>query len=122
MSRCADLIDPALRSATATQIDPASQLCANRRATPTLRLTQPHLSKSSREFQDHTCFGAAGKARTRALADIVDRRRLLVAIQAYLLIAAGMLGILTFLDMTTAWVLLGFTFGLGVGAPMMMPA
>jgi MFS family permease len=36
-----------------------------------------------------------------ALADIVDRRRLLIAIQTYLLIVAGALGILTLLDMTT---------------------
>jgi MFS family permease/quinol monooxygenase YgiN len=57
-----------------------------------------------------------------ALADIVDRRRLLIAIQIYLLIVAGALGILTWLEMTTAWSLLGFTFALGVGAAMMMPA
>src|SRR2546425_2168465 len=57
-----------------------------------------------------------------ALADIVDRRRLLIAIQVYLLVVAGALGILTLLDVTTAWVLLGFTFALGVGGAMMMPA
>ena len=57
-----------------------------------------------------------------ALADIVDRRRLLIAVQVYLLVVAGALGILTLLDLTTAWVLLGFIFALGVGAAMMMPA
>jgi MFS family permease len=57
-----------------------------------------------------------------ALADIVDRRRLLIATQVYLLIVAGMLGILTLLDMTTAWVLLGFVFALGVGSAILMPA
>ena len=57
-----------------------------------------------------------------AIADIVDRRRLLIAIQVYLLVVAGALGILTLLDLTTAWVLLGFVFALGVGAAMMMPA
>jgi MFS family permease len=57
-----------------------------------------------------------------ALADIVDRRRLLIAIQAYLLIVAGALGILTLLELTTAWMLLGFTFVLGIGAAMMLPA
>src|SRR6266436_10386737 len=41
-----------------------------------------------------------------ALADIVDRRRLLIVIQFYLLIVAGALGILTLLDMMTAWMLL----------------
>src|SRR5215470_12332191 len=54
-----------------------------------------------------------------ALADIVDRRRLLIAIQVYLLIVAGTLGILTMLGLTTAWALLGFVFALGVGAAMM---
>src|SRR5256886_7841199 len=55
-----------------------------------------------------------------ALADIIDRRRLLIAIQLYLMIVAGALGILTLLELTTAWVLLGFTFALGVGAAMMI--
>ncbi len=57
-----------------------------------------------------------------ALADIVDRRRLLIVVQVYLLLVAGLLGILTWLEITTAWVLLGFTFALGVGAAMMLPA
>src|SRR6202163_2425693 len=57
-----------------------------------------------------------------ALADIVDRRRLLIGIQLYLLIVAGALGVLTWLEMTTPWILLGFTFALGIGAAMMMPA
>jgi MFS family permease len=57
-----------------------------------------------------------------ALADIVDRRRLLIAVQFYLLAVAGTLGLLTFLGVTTAWVLLGFIFALGVGAAVIMPA
>src|SRR5947199_4230793 len=57
-----------------------------------------------------------------ALADIVDRRRLLIAVQVYLLIIAGALGVLTLLDMMTAWMLLGFIFALGVGTAMMLPA
>src|SRR5256885_9126142 len=57
-----------------------------------------------------------------ALADIVDRRRLLIVIQIYLLVVAGALGILTLLDIMTAWMLLGFTFTLGVGAALMLPA
>ena len=57
-----------------------------------------------------------------AIADIVDRRRLLIAIQLYLMIVAGALGILTWLDMMTAWTLLGFIFALGIGTAMMMPA
>ena len=57
-----------------------------------------------------------------AIADIVDRRRLLIGAQIYLLIVAGLLGILTLFDLTTAWVLLGFTFALGVGTAVVMPA
>src|ERR1700687_59097 len=57
-----------------------------------------------------------------ALADIVDRRRLLIVIQFYLLIVAATLGILTLLDMMTPWMLLGFVFILGVGSALMLPA
>ncbi len=57
-----------------------------------------------------------------AIADIVDRRRLLIAVQLYLLVTAGMLGILTAFDLMTPWTLLGFTFALGVGAAVVMPA
>jgi MFS family permease len=57
-----------------------------------------------------------------ALADIVDRRRLLIAVQVYLLVVAGALGVLTLLGATTAWSLLAFTFALGVGAAVLMPA
>jgi MFS family permease len=57
-----------------------------------------------------------------AIADIVDRRRLLIAIQLYLLVVAGALGVLTLLELTTAWSLLGFTFALGVGGALMLPA
>src|SRR5664279_3817976 len=38
-----------------------------------------------------------------ALADIVDRRRLLIVVQVYLMVVAGVLGILTLLGMTTDW-------------------
>ena len=38
------------------------------------------------------------------------------------MIVAGTLGVLTLLDLTTAWTLLGFIFALGVGSAMMMPA
>ena len=57
-----------------------------------------------------------------ALADIVDRRRLLIAVQVYLLVVAGALGVVTLLGATTAWSLLAFTFALGVGAAILMPA
>ncbi len=57
-----------------------------------------------------------------AIADIVDRRRLLIAVQTYLMLTVTALALLTWLDLTTAWVLLGFTFALGVGTALMMPA
>src|SRR3982075_3884233 len=50
-----------------------------------------------------------------ALADIIDRRRLLIAVQAYLMIVATALGVITLFELTTPWVLLGFVFALGVG-------
>jgi MFS family permease len=57
-----------------------------------------------------------------ALADMVDRRRFLLAAQAWMVIASGALGVLTLLHMVTPWVLLGFTFLLGLGAVMNDPA
>ncbi len=57
-----------------------------------------------------------------ALADIVDRRRLLIGVQVYLMIVTAILGVLTFMGIMTAWLLLGFIFALGVGTAMMMPA
>jgi MFS family permease len=57
-----------------------------------------------------------------ALADILDRRRLLIASQAYLMIVAGALAILVWLGLMSAWGLLAFTFALGVGAAMVAPA
>ena len=57
-----------------------------------------------------------------AIADIIDRRRLLLFVHAYLLVVASMLAVLTLLGLTTPWVLLSFIFALGVGAAMVMPA
>ncbi|HTS34556.1 MAG TPA: MFS transporter [Candidatus Solibacter sp.] len=57
-----------------------------------------------------------------ALADMVDRRRLLLFTQGWMVIAAAGLGILTLLDMVNPWVLLTFTFLLGLGAVMNDPA
>src|SRR5437868_10811673 len=45
-----------------------------------------------------------------ALADLVDRRRLLLLAQGWMLIVAGLLGGLTLLHLMNAWLLLGFTF------------
>jgi MFS family permease len=57
-----------------------------------------------------------------AIADLLDRRRLLLATQGWMLVAASLLGILTFLDATTPWLLLSLTFALGLGAAMNAPA
>jgi MFS family permease len=57
-----------------------------------------------------------------ALADMVDRRRLLLFTQSWMVLAAAALGILTLIDVVTPWLLLAFTFLLGVGAVMNDPA
>jgi MFS family permease len=57
-----------------------------------------------------------------ALADLVDRRRFLLITQAWMVAAAGLLGIFTLLGYTTPWILLLFTFVLGLGAVMNDPA
>jgi MFS family permease len=57
-----------------------------------------------------------------ALADVVDRRRLLLATQGWMLIAAAVLGLLTIAGAVTPWTLLALTFLLGLGAAMNAPA
>jgi MFS family permease len=57
-----------------------------------------------------------------ALADMVDRRRFLLITQGWMVLASAALGILTLRHFITPWVLLGFTFVLGLGAVMNDPA
>jgi MFS family permease len=57
-----------------------------------------------------------------ALADMVDRRRFLIITQTWMVIAAALLGVATLLGHVTPWVLLLFTFLLGLGAIMNNPA
>jgi MFS family permease len=57
-----------------------------------------------------------------ALADMVDRRRLLLFTQCWMVLAAVVLGILTLSGAVSPWVLLLFTFVMGVGAVMNDPA
>ncbi|MDR3674874.1 MAG: MFS transporter [Acidobacteriota bacterium] len=57
-----------------------------------------------------------------ALADIVDRRRLLIFSQAWMLVAAAGLGILTVFHLTSPLILLNFTFLLGLGNALTGPA
>jgi MFS family permease len=56
-----------------------------------------------------------------ALADIVDRRRLLLFSQSWMLLASGALAALTFAGVTTPLVLLLLTFALGLGGAMNAP-
>src|SRR5438067_9677055 len=57
-----------------------------------------------------------------ALADLVDRRRFLLITQTWMVIAAGLLGALTLQQLVTPWMLLVFTFILGLGSVMNDPA
>ncbi|MEA3156947.1 MAG: hypothetical protein QOK44_4536 [Betaproteobacteria bacterium] len=57
-----------------------------------------------------------------ALADIVDRRRYLIAVQCWMVLVASGLAVLTFAGLTGPMLLLGFTFALGIGTALMMPA
>ena len=57
-----------------------------------------------------------------ALADLVDRRRLLLFTQTWMLGAAALMGVLTIAGLVTPWLLLSLTFLLGVGAALNNPA
>ncbi|MFL6652606.1 MAG: MFS transporter [Sulfurifustaceae bacterium] len=57
-----------------------------------------------------------------ALADVLDRRRLLLFTQSLLLVAAALLAILTFAQVTTPTLLLILTFVLGIGNALNAPA
>src|ERR1700719_418484 len=57
-----------------------------------------------------------------ALADLVDRRRLLLFTQGWMVVASAALGVLTLLHAVNPLVLLLFTFLLGLGAVMNDPA
>src|SRR5262252_8378038 len=56
-----------------------------------------------------------------ALADMVDRRRFLLATQGWMVLASGTLGIMTLTSCVGPWVLILFTFLLGLGAVMNDP-
>jgi predicted MFS family arabinose efflux permease len=57
-----------------------------------------------------------------ALADMMDRRRLLLLTQGWMLAVAAVLGLLTLAGTITPWGLLTLTFLLGLGAAMNTPA
>ena len=57
-----------------------------------------------------------------ALADVVDRRRLLIVTEVWMLACAAALGVTAALDVATPALLLGLTFGLGAGVALNQPA
>ncbi len=57
-----------------------------------------------------------------AIADIVDRRTLILGTQSWMLAAAVLLTMLTWAHATTAWTLLALTFAIGAGSAMNNPA
>ena len=57
-----------------------------------------------------------------ALADIVDRRLLLLCTQSWMLLSAAALAVLTHEDVVTPGLLLALTFSLGLGTAINMPA
>jgi MFS family permease len=57
-----------------------------------------------------------------ALADLIDRRRLLLFAQGWMLGAAALLGVLTVEGLVTPWILLSLTFMLGIGSALTNPA
>jgi MFS family permease len=57
-----------------------------------------------------------------ALADMVDRRRMLIVVQMLMLVLAAVLSLLVFLGSITPGLLLALTFGLGVCTAAMSPA
>ena len=57
-----------------------------------------------------------------ALADIVDKRRYLLGVQLWMAAVATVLASLTLLGLTTVWLLLALTLGMGIGTALMMPA
>lgn len=57
-----------------------------------------------------------------AFADLVDRRRLLLVVMAFLAIATLTLGLLVLVGQVNAWVLIAFTLVSGAGAAFVAPA
>jgi len=57
-----------------------------------------------------------------ALADLAERKTLLFWSQTWMMLMAALLGVLTYCHLTTPWVLLALTFGLGLGGAISLPA
>ena len=57
-----------------------------------------------------------------ALADVFDRRKLMLTAQVFMLVVSSVLAIFAYLDLVTPWLLLLFTFLIGCGAALNAPA
>ncbi|MGH7019377.1 MAG: MFS transporter, partial [Brevundimonas sp.] len=57
-----------------------------------------------------------------ALADTVDRRKIMLAAQSFMLLVSAGLSVMTYLGLITPWVLLSFTFLIGCGVAFNGPA
>lgn len=57
-----------------------------------------------------------------ALADAIDRRRLMIVAQVFMLVASAVLAVVAWLGLITPWSLLFFTFLIGCGAALNAPA
>ncbi|WP_245912429.1 MFS transporter [Brunnivagina elsteri] len=56
-----------------------------------------------------------------ANADVIDRRKMLLWTQTWMLLVAALLGILTMANITTPGILLGLTFAMSIASSMNMP-
>jgi MFS family permease len=57
-----------------------------------------------------------------ALADIIDRRRLLLVTQTWMFAMAALYGLITVSGLATPWVVLALTFAMGLGLALNIPA
>src|SRR5438093_51676 len=57
-----------------------------------------------------------------ALADILDRRRVLLVAQVWLFLMAALLGVLTVTGVVQPWMLLAITLAIGAGSAVDIPA
>src|SRR3981081_2458278 len=88
-----------------------------------LRVSQPHASilvalVQTADYLPDMLFGVVGGV----LADMFDRRRLLMAVQAFLVIAGVVLAALTFANQMPPALLLIFTFLIGCDSVVLLPA
>src|SRR5213595_3072742 len=59
---------------------------------------------------------------TGALADVLDRRRILLVAQVWLFLVTGLLGVLTIVGVVQPWMLLVITLAIGAGSAIDLPA